>query len=81
MQDEETRQSEQIVQSSPWAFRQFAADLHLFQKAKQAPSAEGFARDLRHLDGTSSREFHKVAVIYVAKGQDVSQQLIFLALN
>lgn len=29
-----------------------------------------FQRDLKHLDQTSSREVHKVAVIYVAEGQE-----------
>ncbi|KAI6182707.1 hypothetical protein M3Y97_00409700 [Aphelenchoides bicaudatus] len=76
IEDEETKQSEQIVQSSPWPWRQFAADLHLFSKTRQAVSADSFARDLRHLDGTCSRELHKVAVIYVAKGQEDKQSIL-----
>ncbi|CAB3407059.1 unnamed protein product [Caenorhabditis bovis] len=31
---------------------------------------QNFLRDLKHLDSTSSREVHKIAVIYVGEGQD-----------
>ncbi|KAI6202932.1 hypothetical protein M3Y94_00498200 [Aphelenchoides besseyi] len=67
---EETQKSAQLVQDSPWPWRQFAADLRLFCKARAAESEANFSRDLRHLDQTASREFHKVAVIYVARGQE-----------
>jgi hypothetical protein len=57
-------------------------NINLFSsKARQAPSAESFARDLRHLDGTCSREVHKVAVIYVAKGQEVIFRIYLKNLN
>ncbi|KAL3997954.1 Rap/ran-GAP family protein [Acanthocheilonema viteae] len=45
-----------------------AADLRLFPGARQIPPS--FNRDIRHLDHIYSREVHKVAVIYVAKGQE-----------
>ncbi|EFO27773.1 hypothetical protein LOAG_00705 [Loa loa] len=49
-------------------WRTLAADLRLFPGTRQiSPS---FNRDIRHLDHTYSREVHKVAVIYVAKGQE-----------
>uniref|UniRef100_A0AAF5Q077 Rap-GAP domain-containing protein n=4 Tax=Wuchereria bancrofti TaxID=6293 RepID=A0AAF5Q077_WUCBA len=49
-------------------WRTLAADLRLFSGTRQiSPS---FNRDIRHLDHTYSREVHKVAVIYVAKGQE-----------
>ena len=55
--DEETREMAEKVQSSPWAWRQFAADFRLFAKARTATSdATSFARDLRHLDSTASRK-------------------------
>lgn len=54
-----------------------AVDLRLFASARQIPPS--FNRDIRHLDHIYSREVHKVAVIYVAKGQEVSLGLqIFL---
>ncbi|MCP9260057.1 Ral GTPase-activating protein subunit alpha-1 [Dirofilaria immitis] len=49
-------------------WRTFAADLRLFSGMRQIPPS--FNRDIRHLDHTYSREMHKVAVIYVAKGQE-----------
>lgn len=51
-------------------WRTLAADLRLFPGTRQIPPS--FNRDIRHLDHTYSREVHKVAVIYVAKGQEVS---------
>lgn len=51
-------------------WRSLAADLRLFPGARQIPP--GFSREIRHLDHTYSREMHKVAVIYVSKGQEVS---------
>ncbi|VDK59036.1 unnamed protein product [Gongylonema pulchrum] len=49
-------------------WRSLAADLRLFPGTRQIP--QSFSRDVRHLDQTYSREVHKVAVIYVAKGQE-----------
>lgn len=69
--DEETREMADSVQSSPWAWRLLASDLRLFAKTRcSTTDVTSFARDLRHLDNTSSRELHKVAVVYVARGQD-----------
>ncbi|VDK71391.1 unnamed protein product [Litomosoides sigmodontis] len=45
-----------------------AVDLRLFSNTRQIPPS--FNRDIRHLDHIYSREVHKVAVIYVAKGQE-----------
>uniref|UniRef100_A0A0N5AMM5 Rap-GAP domain-containing protein n=1 Tax=Syphacia muris TaxID=451379 RepID=A0A0N5AMM5_9BILA len=49
-------------------WRLLAADLHFIDSTKRIPA--NFARDLKHLDQTSTRELHKIAVIYVAKGQE-----------
>lgn len=60
------------IESVPQKFllwRSLVSNFYMIGDARQVPS--NFARDLRHLDQTSSREFHKVAVIYVAKGQEV----------
>lgn len=56
-------------------WRSLAGDLRLITGTRQVP--QNFARDLRHLDHTSSREVHKVAIIYVAKGQEVSAVFFF----
>lgn len=51
------------------SWRQFASDFRLLDRIRAAPA--NYQRDVRHLDGTLSREVHKVAVIYVGPGQEV----------
>uniref|UniRef100_A0A0R3RS83 Rap-GAP domain-containing protein n=1 Tax=Elaeophora elaphi TaxID=1147741 RepID=A0A0R3RS83_9BILA len=60
--------SQALAEEKYVLWRTFAADLRLFQSARQIPLS--FNRDIRHLDHIYSREVHKVAVIYVAKGQE-----------
>lgn len=59
-----------VVEKKFALWRLLAADFHFVDSAKQ--TASNFARDVRHLDQTCARELHKIAVIYVAKGQEVS---------
>ncbi|TKR93306.1 hypothetical protein L596_007789 [Steinernema carpocapsae] len=60
--------SESYTDSRSLAWRQFASNFQLIQSASNVPS--NFIRELRHLDTTLTREPHKVAVIYVAPGQE-----------
>ncbi|VDN50120.1 unnamed protein product [Dracunculus medinensis] len=65
------------IESVPQKFllwRSLVSNFYMIGDARQVPS--NFARDLRHLDQTSSREFHKVAVIYVAKGQEEKNAIL-----
>ncbi|KAK0424217.1 hypothetical protein QR680_008553 [Steinernema hermaphroditum] len=59
---------ENYTEDRSLAWRQFASNFQLIQSAANVPS--NYIRDLRHLDGTLAREAHKVAVIYVAPGQE-----------
>uniref|UniRef100_A0A1I7Y6R0 Rap-GAP domain-containing protein n=1 Tax=Steinernema glaseri TaxID=37863 RepID=A0A1I7Y6R0_9BILA len=59
---------ENYTEDRSLAWRQFASNFQLIQSASNVPS--NYIRDLRHLDGTLAREAHKVAVIYVAPGQE-----------
>ncbi|VDN07034.1 unnamed protein product [Thelazia callipaeda] len=59
---------EKKIDKSRMLWRSLAADLRLFPGTRLTPPS--FNRDIRHLDQTCSREVHKVAVIYVAKGQE-----------
>ncbi|VDM38745.1 unnamed protein product [Toxocara canis] len=58
--------------SSLW--RSLVSDFRLISGTRKMPL--NFARDLRHLDQTLSREVHKVAVIYVAKGQEDKNMIL-----
>uniref|UniRef100_A0A0K0G3E3 Probable Rho GTPase-activating protein CG5521 (inferred by orthology to a D. melanogaster protein) n=1 Tax=Strongyloides venezuelensis TaxID=75913 RepID=A0A0K0G3E3_STRVS len=49
-------------------WRQFVNDIQLIHHTCEIKS--NFPRELRHLDTTLSREVHKIAVIYVGKGQE-----------
>uniref|UniRef100_A0A914YG23 Rap-GAP domain-containing protein n=1 Tax=Panagrolaimus superbus TaxID=310955 RepID=A0A914YG23_9BILA len=60
--------------STMQAWRKFAADFSFIKTTQTATT--NFPRELRHLDNTSSREVHKVAVIYVAEGQDDKQSIL-----
>lgn len=62
--------SQVLTEEKYISWRTLAADLRLFPNVRQIPPS--FNRDIRHLDHIYSREVHKVAVIYVAKGQEVS---------
>uniref|UniRef100_A0A914PTF8 Rap-GAP domain-containing protein n=1 Tax=Panagrolaimus davidi TaxID=227884 RepID=A0A914PTF8_9BILA len=56
------------------AWRKFAADFSFIKSTQSATT--NFPRELKHLDNTSSREVHKIAVIYVAEGQDDKQSIL-----
>uniref|UniRef100_A0A9J2P0P2 Rap-GAP domain-containing protein n=2 Tax=Ascaris TaxID=6251 RepID=A0A9J2P0P2_ASCLU len=64
----EEQSSQTLVDENSSLWRSLVSDFRLFSSTRQMPP--NFARDLRHLDQISSREVHKVAVIYVAKGQE-----------
>ncbi|KAJ1372174.1 hypothetical protein KIN20_034259 [Parelaphostrongylus tenuis] len=57
---------------SEW--RSFSASLGFIPNVSNVPS--NFSRDLKHLDQTGAREVHKVAVIYVADGQEDKQSIL-----
>uniref|UniRef100_A0AC35TQP1 Rap-GAP domain-containing protein n=1 Tax=Rhabditophanes sp. KR3021 TaxID=114890 RepID=A0AC35TQP1_9BILA len=63
---------ENVEELGTW--RRLAADLHLIDRVCEVKS--NFGRDLRHLDGTLSREVHKMAVIYVCKGQEDKNSIL-----
>ncbi|KAK6727420.1 hypothetical protein RB195_005237 [Necator americanus] len=55
-------------------WRSFSASLGFVPNVAEVPS--NFSRDLKHLDQTCAREVHKVAVIYVADGQEDKQSIL-----
>ncbi|RCN29595.1 Rap/ran-GAP [Ancylostoma caninum] len=55
-------------------WRSFSASLGFVPNVADVPS--NFSRDLKHLDQTCAREVHKVAVIYVADGQEDKQSIL-----
>ncbi|KJH53248.1 Rap/ran-GAP [Dictyocaulus viviparus] len=55
-------------------WRSFSASLGFVPGVSNVPS--NFSRDLKHLDQTGARELHKVAVIYVADGQEDKQSIL-----
>ncbi|WKX92732.1 hypothetical protein Q1695_010622 [Nippostrongylus brasiliensis] len=55
-------------------WRSFSASLGFVPNVSEVPC--NFSRDLKHLDQTNAREVHKVAVIYVADGQEDKQSIL-----
>lgn len=55
-------------------WRSFSASLGFVSNVANVPC--NFSRDLKHLDQTGAREVHKVAVIYVADGQEDKQSIL-----
>ncbi|KAL6729909.1 hypothetical protein Aduo_000918 [Ancylostoma duodenale] len=55
-------------------WRSFSASLGFVPNVADVPT--NFSRDLKHLDQTCAREVHKVAVIYVADGQEDKQSIL-----
>ncbi|PIO73574.1 hypothetical protein TELCIR_04446 [Teladorsagia circumcincta] len=55
-------------------WRSFSASLGFVPNVSEVPL--NFSRDLKHLDQTCAREVHKVAVIYVADGQEDKQSIL-----
>uniref|UniRef100_A0A7I4XYD0 Rap-GAP domain-containing protein n=1 Tax=Haemonchus contortus TaxID=6289 RepID=A0A7I4XYD0_HAECO len=55
-------------------WRSFSASLGFVPSVSEVPL--NFSRDLKHLDQTCAREVHKVAVIYVADGQEDKQSIL-----
>ncbi|KAK6054004.1 Rap/ran-GAP [Cooperia oncophora] len=55
-------------------WRSVAASLGFVPNVSEVPL--NFSRDLKHLDQTCAREVHKVAVIYVADGQEDKQSIL-----
>ncbi|VDK47411.1 unnamed protein product [Anisakis simplex] len=67
-QPQATSSQKTLVDDNLSLWRSVVSDFRLVSAVRQVP--QNYARDLRHLDQTLSREVHKVAVIYVAKGQE-----------
>ncbi|CAI4222514.1 unnamed protein product [Auanema sp. JU1783] len=55
-------------------WRSLAASFGFVPSVAEVP--QNFNRDLKHLDSTSAREVHKVAVIYVAEDQEDKQSIM-----
>lgn len=57
------------VDNDKYSWLQFIASFGMLDMTRNAPN--NFQREIRHLDTTTCREVHKVAVIYVGKDQQV----------
>lgn len=62
------------VDNDKYSWLQFIASFGMLDMTRNAPN--NFQREIRHLDTTTCREVHKVAVIYVGKDQQNKQVIL-----